>query len=448
MVDWVNQLPQIATAAGVLALAALLLSLAPHHRANRVFALLLFLRGVSSLTYSFGTIADDAETARFWWDLFPYPLFFIPFVALYFALVYPHARGSLGRSSWAGAAFLGAGALVSFAYALEPALFWDLEEAGAGLHGPEEDAPAGPLFVFDVLIEVAYAVVAIAFAQDWVKASPQNRSRSPILISFAFSAVVLYNSLSIPLDVPRLLLRHGGLLSAAMVTTLLLAFALVLGLACNFVWHSLRNPEVVVRQGARRYVGLLALPVLSVGLLLALPDDYQPATPWLYLMAGLWRLALPVLVTYGLLRHHLFDIDLKVKWTLKHFIIAVPFAGVFFLASEGLEELVPTEGLWLGLGAAALLALALKPIENFAGHVVDRMMPDVQSTGDYVRARKLEVYRDAVEGLLADGTITAKERRVLEQLKTRLGLHPSEARRLEQDARGAKGLPSDGGVGG
>lgn len=147
-------------------------------------------------------------------------------------------------------------------------------------------------------------------------------------------------------------------------------------------------------------------------------------------------------LTYGILRTHLFDIDLKIKFALRQSTLLAFFAGVFFVASESLEELVPVEGFYLGLAAAALIALGLRPLQRISARLADQLMPNVKDTAAYRRERKEEVYRAALEGGLEAGTVSARERRILEALRRKLEIEPAEAARIEQRVHATPAPPA------
>lgn len=139
------------------------------------------------------------------------------------------------------------------------------------------------------------------------------------------------------------------------------------------------------------------------------------------------------LLAYGVLNYQLFDIDLKIKIALKGSTVAAAFGGAFFLASEVLEQLLPVEGLVLGLLAATAVVLLLKPLERFAQRLVNRIMKDVVDTPQYLLDRKLRVYAGALEGAIEDGVIHEDERHVLDSLRTQLGLTFDQTRHLERN---------------
>ncbi len=140
------------------------------------------------------------------------------------------------------------------------------------------------------------------------------------------------------------------------------------------------------------------------------------------------------MLAYAILRHALFDIDLKVKWTVKQSTVAAFFVTVFFFVSEAAETFFSAAiGPYLGLVAAALLVFALAPLQRVAERVADAAMPHVEDTQAYREGRKEEVYRATLAELVADGRVSTKERRALFRLQESLGLDATVANRLEAE---------------
>lgn len=138
-------------------------------------------------------------------------------------------------------------------------------------------------------------------------------------------------------------------------------------------------------------------------------------------VAALW---LATMLTYGMLRFHVFDIDLRIKRGLGRTAVLAALAAAFFTVSEVTEALLPIRGLWLGVAAAALVATASLPLERAATRCLDRLMPNVQDTDVYRSQRKEAVYEAALQELMADGRLTPGERKQLQTLRARLGLEP------------------------
>lgn len=209
----------------------------------------------------------------------------------------------------------------------------------------------------------------------------------------------------------------------------------VLGLVVTLAYYRSTLPGSPARSQAKAY--LLAFVVRDVGMasLLLIPvlvgiDAYGLALN--YMLAGT-SLAFVLLLTYGILRSQLFDIDLKLKWTLRRGTLAAAFVGVFFVASE-VAQLVLSDvaGPLAGILAAGLLLFAMAPLQRAADRMADSAMPRVRDTEEYRTVRKHEVYRATVEGALADGEITDRERDMLARLQDQLGLSGTEARAIER----------------
>lgn len=190
------------------------------------------------------------------------------------------------------------------------------------------------------------------------------------------------------------------------------------------------------------------LAVVSVHLALTIFGVGSAATDsWLFnlevLSIPVVYLASAVLLAYGILRTQLFDIDLKIKWTVSRGTVAAVFVGVFFVVSElaatFLSDLV---GRVLGIVAAGLLVVFLAPLQRFADRLTDRAMPAVRDSDEYRTVRKREVYRAAVESAMQDGRITDRERDVLATLQEQLGIAATDAVMIERELA----QPSDGGL--
>lgn len=153
---------------------------------------------------------------------------------------------------------------------------------------------------------------------------------------------------------------------------------------------------------------------------------------------GLLRLGTALLIAYGLLKFQLFGIDLTVKTSLKRSTIVGAFIAIFFVVSEGLEIVVSGSfGTWAGLVAAGALTAAIRPLEQGAGKVADKIMPGVEPSDDYLDRRRVEVYQAAVERAAEDRVLDEQEREVLDTLADDLDVSQETARRIEQEVFGS-----------
>ena len=142
-----------------------------------------------------------------------------------------------------------------------------------------------------------------------------------------------------------------------------------------------------------------------------------------------------LLLAYAVLRFQLFKIDLKVKFALQQSTVGALIIGGFIVGSEVLETLVPVSGTVLNIIVAIAILVVLRPIQRLALRISNRLMHSVQNTPEYLEVRRLEVYRAALEGVVEDGLVTDKERRILDHLRDDLGISPEEAVTLERELK-------------
>lgn len=148
---------------------------------------------------------------------------------------------------------------------------------------------------------------------------------------------------------------------------------------------------------------------------------------------GALRFGGTLLLAYAVLRHQLFEIDLKLKWTISRGTVAGSVLVTFFVVSQLVENLASEKfGLLAGSFAAGFLLFLIQPLLRFADRVADRAMPNVQDTEQYRTVRKRDVYVAALEGALVDGVVSDRERDMLARLQDQLGLTATEARALER----------------
>jgi hypothetical protein len=153
-----------------------------------------------------------------------------------------------------------------------------------------------------------------------------------------------------------------------------------------------------------------------------------------YIVYALGTLIAVPLVAYGILRTQLFDIDLRIRWTIKQSTVAGVFVAVMFVISEGVSQFLSDElGKVTGLLAAGILMFFLAPLQRFAERVASAAMPNTQNTPEYAAFRKMQVYETAVADAQQDGGISPKERNLLNLLRDSLDISLADAQRLESE---------------
>jgi len=160
--------------------------------------------------------------------------------------------------------------------------------------------------------------------------------------------------------------------------------------------------------------------------------DMNTTSP-VYVIYALGTLLAVPLIAYGILRSQLFDIDLRIQWTIKQSTLAAIFVALVYLISEGADRFLSEElGNWAGLLASALVVFFLAPLQRFSERVASAAMPNTQNTPEYAAFRKMQVYESSVSDALIGG-VSEKERVLLNTLRDTLGISPADAMSLEKE---------------
>jgi len=174
-----------------------------------------------------------------------------------------------------------------------------------------------------------------------------------------------------------------------------------------FAWLMWTQPDLTTLPD----LGWLGKTVYALGTLIAVP-----------------------LIAYGVLRTQLFDIDLRIRWTIKQSTVAAAFVAIFYLVSEGADRLLSSElGNLLGLLASAAVVFFLAPLQRFAERVASTAMPNTENTPGYAAFRKMQVYEAAVAEAGLEGGVSSRERALLIRLRDSLGIAESDAAAIERE---------------
>ncbi len=171
------------------------------------------------------------------------------------------------------------------------------------------------------------------------------------------------------------------------------------------------------------------------------PDSNATTTDiWMILLYEVAVFIYVPLVAYGVLRVQLFDIDLRIKRTIKRGTIAAAFVATFFVVSELAGNYLTDQfGTILGVLGTAVLLFFLDPIQRAAEGLSNAAMPNTVATPEYENFRKLQVYDSAVKAALEDGHISDRQRRVLDSMLQTMGIDSQVAEQMERDAKSTLG---------
>lgn len=412
----------LVTGSLALAMGAWLLSLDFQNRLNRALALFLFFDGSYNV---FRVIPGDGALALGFRGLAGYMLLAQPFALLYLPAVY---RDRYGRPGLGSAALY---TLLPLGLAAEIAYFWNHALVGP-LFGGTSAGPGGIGLAWLRFFGVSF--MAAVLAQDATRAETHDRRVSLLIAStgFAFAALAFVTHLSVPGLMPGVTAWE-----AAIVATSLFPLAFVVWRLVGFARES-ADPRMV--QIANRYVALLCVPLLSVGALAVVYYTAPLAATRITMVAlmAFWTTSLTLIVTYAVVRHELFGIESKIKWTVKRGTMAAIFLGIFFVVAQIAQNLLSERfGWWLGGAAAGLLLFAVAPLQRFAQRVADAAMPGVKPFSDLQKSERYEMYREMATNAWIDGSLSKKERRILDGAAHRLGLRPDEVVVIEREVTAA-----------
>ncbi|MEA3137115.1 MAG: hypothetical protein QOC71_1396 [Thermoplasmata archaeon] len=421
-------------AACMFALAGWLLYLNFRSPVNRSFAVFLLLVGMTRLINAIpGLAASDGAPAFAAYlagnydlpALRDYYILATPFALAYFLVAYlrPHGGPSW---KWAGRAILVAGIATELAYGLDHSLHTSV--------APDGLFRFGPLATLSYGTPLAYGIVALFLAWEAAQDLMEPRRAAAFLVSTALALNALLEGgiqMASPLvegvDVFRARYVASPLVDLVIIEGVLAVGASLTALGLH-LWGAARRPE------ARRKVALASMlyplaALCSVAVIL-------PGGPEVSLaLRTIWRVLLPALVAYALVRHRLFSIDVKIKWTISRGTIAVIFLGLFFATSKVVENVLNERfGLLFGGISAGVLLFAISPLEKFGHRIAHAVMPNVRSAADIAHDDRLRLFEEQARLVWSDGTMGRRERRLLDNLRERLGLDFEEAARLEHAA--------------
>lgn len=148
------------------------------------------------------------------------------------------------------------------------------------------------------------------------------------------------------------------------------------------------------------------------------------------------------LLAYAILKYQLFSIDLRLRFVLRQGSAGALIATVFLVASEALESVIAVDGLVAGVLLAMLVAVLLRPAQTVAERIAAKLMPNVKPDDAYFEQRRHAIFRAALESATIDGEISPDERKLLNRLKSELGLDDGLASRLEREALSEQAKPA------
>jgi hypothetical protein len=215
-------------------------------------------------------------------------------------------------------------------------------------------------------------------------------------------------------------------------STFLLLLRLAMFFACGIAWLA-----AVPRRGRPALVaGLACFFFPALGVVTAMAPAGSALEEFLYDGSfGTVAVFGVACLAYAILRHQMFDVDVKLKLTLRRGTIVGVFLAAFFVVSQLIQVFTgQLFGLTGGAVVAGLLLFGLAPIQRAAERLSDKAMPNVKpQDAAYVLRKKRETYRNAVATAWADGTLTQKDMRMLQQVREALALPEKDVLAIERE---------------
>lgn len=357
----------LAAGAMMLVLAGAILAAAPGRALHRAFAALVALRGASTLMPQVSNDPAWVETAL---QVQPYFALALVPAALYAfaALRDPDARPPASRGWMALAAI----AALDGLYALRHDLFQTLStgppanpalRAAAGL----SYAGFGPLAAVASLVQVLLALLGLRLALAYRERARTAQGTTLLLLSAGFLLGALFDGTSRLAALAALLDASAGYpwLPWGWAVATLPVLALVPAVLTVIVLAAGRTVEPRPQRPLEGRILLLSAFAASSGFLrLAGGGTSDPAGQALVLvLLGLWRLAMPVLVTYALLLQAWRGVEGRTRegiaWAFTATLVLAPGAAIAFALRDSFTPPWPPLA---GLAASSVVAAFGRPL--------------------------------------------------------------------------------------
>ena len=429
----------LVSGAAMILLAIWLFRVQAAHEAARVFGFVLVARGASLFALTAMMGAHSVEVVRLASGLYLSLCLATAFGILYFIGVYPTRRLRLPTGSIAPISLFVLLLALVLGAVLEPGVV--VPEAPLPGTGPANLVrwlaanPRRPLGIAQTLLDLTMALPAVILLRDYLKATPGKRRDTLLIVSLGFFAPAACSCLIAAATQQFLGVmptpENPSVFNYVEIAIFGVWFAVLVGLLGYLAVQArhLRGREL-------RQIGLFGLVVVVstlIGGSAGLIRDPAISAVAITAMLGFWSGIGAALVVYGILRYSLFDIDLKLKASIRRSTVAAAFVAVYFLVSEvGTVWFADVSGSdYWGIAAAALLLLVLHPIQSLAERLADGLMPGAGPLSELEPDARAAFYREHVDLMWMDGHLSPKDRIVLANLRARLGLDPNVAEAIE-----------------
>jgi hypothetical protein len=323
---------------------------------------------------------------------------------------------------------LDAGVVLVVVALVTPMTVWVLANSAAANRELPQIVDAYPSDVF----YLAIAAYSVFVAGVWTAAAVLTaRAARPDIAAHEFgqlailtSALMLFSSF---LAGAYLLVDHPYFLRAGVAST---TMTVLLGGA--WLLHAARTPHAAMARKA----AFVILGIAAIGMIFTAVG--------LTGLGGPIRMAGAVLIAWGILRYQVLDIDVKLRWGLEQSTVASIFIAVFFIVSEGAQEVLgaAASNEWIGIIAAAGLVFFMAPLQRLAERVGARALPDARPPATMLDVEVRDLYERRLRSAWRDGALTRDERVLLDHLRERLRIPVEDAAAMERHVLAGSPQPS------
>ncbi len=407
------------------------------NRVQRAFALLLFFLAMLSLCTAGASV--NPANAMFWTNLRGYFALAIWTALADFVLLYFFRN--VARLPLLRAANWVIGLALQVAYLLNHSLLFTFDGMGR--------FQTGSLGVFYDGFFAAMAGTAVALAWSGSREGENPRGRFDRLLSLAFATTALATGAVYWAFVFTSGWRSiGEIGDTPSILGALAALPLAFGAVAILLRHSIKTR----RHAATAWI--VGLASFSFGVT-AVSFVWDNADLWFVVTLYVSRLLFPLIVAYGVVRMNAagidpFRLDISARTTIRRGTIGGVVVALFFIISEGsaniLQEIAATQDLdpaWaqaFGILGAGLLVFALTPMQRWGDRVAGSVLPHARPLDQLTILERQRLFGEQAAIAWADGSITRKERLLLDALREKLALPAAEAARLESRAARVPGV--------
>ena len=198
----------------------------------------------------------------------------------------------------------------------------------------------------------------------------------------------------------------------------------------NFIRMFRQKKDMALRRQGSYFVFAFFFPLIGT----VLANFFKMALD-IRILINTSILVLPVsmcIITYGIIRENLFNIELIIKKSILYAMVSASLAGVFFLVEKLMERMVEIEiagqTKLSGLLSAGIVIVSSMPIKTIGKKLIDRWFPEVvdESIFTPMKKRDLDIYMEQMRIASTGKRITEKEKSMLDQLRTSMGISDKE----------------------